>query len=601
MFKNIKNVKIKKYVPLFVFVVGLGIVAFIQNINPSFTLITTLETFVLLVMYFTIENPDLKMIEELNLAKDQAERANRAKSDFLSSMSHEIRTPLNAIVGLSEDMKSKGICPKEMNEDLEDIVSASHTLLEIVGNIMDINKIESDKMNIIESTYNFKEEVESLSRVLTIKIGDRPIEFKLNFAEDLPYELVGDKAHVKQIISNLLSNAIKYTDQGSIELNVKCINNTDTTILFISVKDTGRGIKKEDIDKLFTKFERLDVEKNTTTEGTGLGLAITKKLVLLMGGKINVQSTYGKGSIFMVELPQKIKTMSKPLETKTHKAPLKKRTKEDTNYSNMSVLIVDDNKLNIKVAKRSLEPLNFKTIDECFNGEECINIINSGKKYDIILMDIMMPVMSGETALKLLQENPNFTTPVIALTADALEGAEEKYKSEGFISYIAKPFTQDEIRIKLNSIFNFATTTIDDVDLPMSNNTKTVYVVGSSNKVSVNKDYLIDHGIDYEKGIENFGDEATYKDMLIEWLKEVDKKIQDLKDFKIKHDLENYKVLVHSIKSDARYFGFTSLAELALNHENSAKENNYNYINDKFYDLESEYNRIVSIIRAYCN
>ncbi len=372
-------------------------------------------------------------------------------------------------------------------------------------------------------------------------------------------------------------------------------------MLFISVKDTGRGIKKEDIDKLFTKFERLDVEKNTTTEGTGLGLAITKKLVGLMGGKINVQSTYGKGSIFMVELPQKIKTMSKPVEAKTKKAPLKKRTKEETNYSNMSVLIVDDNKLNIKVARRSLEPLNFKTIDECFNGEECLNIINSGKKYDIILMDIMMPVMSGETALKLLQENPSFNTPVIALTADALEGAEEKYKSEGFISYIAKPFTQDEIRIKLNSIFNFATTTIEDVDLPMSNSTKTVYVVGSDNKVTVNKDYLTSHGIDYEKGIENFGDEATYKDMLIEWLKEVDKKIQDLKDFKIKHDLENYRVLVHSIKSDAKYFGFTRLAELALAHENSAKEENYNYINDKFYDLESEYNRIVSIIRAYCN
>ncbi len=408
-----------------------------------------------MIMIFTIENPDLKMIAELNIAKDNAERANRAKSDFLSSMSHEIRTPLNAIVGLSEDMKSRDNCPEDMKEDLKDVVSASNTLLEIVGNIMDINKIESDKMEIIEIPYNFKEEITTLTRVNSVRIGDKPIELKLNIAEDIPYELIGDRGHVKQIVNNLLSNAIKYTEKGSIELTVKCINQNNICNLMITCKDTGRGIKAENINKLFTKFERLDIERNTTTEGTGLGLAITKKIVELMGGKINVESQFGQGSIFVVTLPQRINRYHEPLtDTQLlNTAEMKiKANEKKINYSNKKILLVDDNKLNIKVAKRNLEPLGFKEIDECFNGQECLDKITAGNTYDLILMDIMMPIMSGETALKKLKENVNFNTPVIALTADAIAGAKEKYQKEGFADYIAKPFTKDEIKIKLDEI-----------------------------------------------------------------------------------------------------------------------------------------------------
>ena len=404
-------------------------------------------SFALLIMYFTIENQDVKMITRLNLARDQAEKANRAKSDFLSSMSHEIRTPLNAIVGLSEDMLSKNECPASMEEDLKDVVSASRTLLEIVGNIMDISKIESDKMEIVEVPYNFKKEVTSLVRVLITRIGEKPIEFKLTIAEDIPYNLIGDKAHIKEIISNLLSNAIKYTDKGSIELTAKCINKDKICILIISVEDTGRGIRKENIEKLFRKFERLDVERNTTTEGTGLGLAITKKLVELMNGKINVESNYGRGSIFMVQIPQKIgnKNSLDDIVDEEVKPEIEKEY-----YVNKKLLIVDDNKLNIKVARRALLPFNF-IIDECYNGEECLEKVKE-KEYDLILMDIMMPIMSGETAMKNLKKL-DIKTPVIALTADAVAGAEEKYLSEGFADYIAKPFSKDQIKIKLYKIF----------------------------------------------------------------------------------------------------------------------------------------------------
>lgn len=304
LMKNIKEIQKKKSLPIYLLIVSGLISALIQNEYPDIIIITCMESFICCLMYFTIENPDMKSLQEMELAKTKLEKAYRAKSDFLSSMSHEFKTPLNIINGLCED----NLQQKDLNnimKNCNEILEASNNLIQMVDNVFSVNKLESNEIKIIENVYNLKEEIEKVTSLFINKIKTKNLNFNCIFDNNIPEKMLGDKEKIKEIVSNLLSNAIKYTNEGTITLSFKCeAINKNKLKLFINCQDSGVGIAKSDIDKIFNKFERLG-NNDSNIEGAGLGLVITNALIELMGGKIEVDSQVNKGSIFKVELLQK--------------------------------------------------------------------------------------------------------------------------------------------------------------------------------------------------------------------------------------------------------------------------------------------------------
>ena len=448
LFRNLKKIKMKKYTPIFAFMILGGVAMAVQKKYPGLQLITSLETFICYLMYFTIENPDVKLNNQLKEAKIAAEKANTAKTEFLSSMSHEIRTPLNAIVGFSNMLLEDKNLPENAKDEIKDIVMASDNLLEIVNGILDISKIEAGKLEIVNTEYDFNKVTTELIALTKGRLGDKPIELITKIDGTIPRVLYGDASRLKQICVNILTNAVKYTKEGSITFSINSVVKNNICRLIISVEDTGIGIKQENLSKLFNKFERLDLKDNITIEGTGLGLAITKKLVDLMHGKIVVQSVYGKGSKFTVSIDQRI------VKNPTIKVDAPVVKNDDIKVNNKLVLVVDDNKINLKVAERLLSTygINSECVESGFN---CLDNLKNGKKYDLILMDDMMPKMSGvETLHKIKKEISTFNTPVIALTANALTGMREKYLSDGFNDYLAKPINKDELNRIINEYLN---------------------------------------------------------------------------------------------------------------------------------------------------
>lgn len=430
---NLRNIT-KQVVPVFIFLAIAGLSAVLFYFDPEIPGVSMGLTIVNMTMYFTIENPDVQMLKKVNLAMEQAQKANQSKTDFLSSMSHEIRTPINAILGLAECIQNDSSL-KAAKEDSKDIVSASENLLEIINGILDISKIEAGRMEVVNKEYDLTDMSEKLSKLIKARIGEKPIELRVDCSKEIPAVLYGDETKLRQIMTNLLTNAVKYTESGYIDFRIGCENSDGKANLTVTVTDTGHGIREDAMNSLFDKFKRLEEDRNTHIEGTGLGLAITKQLVEMLNGSIEVHSKYGEGSTFIVRVPQKIVSFER---SKTEQAVESKKE-----YPHHKVLLVDDIALNLMVAKRILELYKVEA-DTASSGEECIEKCQS-QTYELILLDDMMPRMSGTETLKKMLENPGFSTPVVACTANAIEGMKENYINEGFSDYLAKPITKGEL------------------------------------------------------------------------------------------------------------------------------------------------------------
>lgn len=567
IFMDVKRKKLKEY--------GVVVFGFIAMIIASLweTAITFFPelpflggvalSFGLIMFLFMAGIKTVQDMLNIEQEKQMAVARSAAKANFIANMSHEIRTPINAIIGMNE-MILRENKDAAIDEYAVNIQNSSRLLLGLINDVLDFSKIEAGKMDIVETDYELAGMLSDVINAISLRAESKNLTLCTKIEETLPSVLKGDEIRIRQIMNNLLSNAVKYTKEGAITLSVKGIRMENVFHLQISVRDTGVGIKPEDIDRLFTSFQRLEEDKNRYIEGTGLGLNITKRLVDLMGGSISVESEYGEGSVFTVILPQGVS--SKMPLGKLGDRIISKKTEENTQEGALyapsaSVLIVDDNNTNLAVIKALLKRTGIQP-DLASGGRECLEMCKE-KLYDIILMDHMMPDPDGIETLHILRQDENSKnrdTKVIVLTANAIAGVAEEYIKEGFLDYLSKPVMADDLEAMLskylprNKVMNYKRS--DD---------------RFSQRVAFDKSGLLDRkaGIRFCGGREDLYKEAlevyyaqgkTYLNQLTECL--------EARDYKV------YAVIAHAIKGSSKTIGAIKLSERALRMEEAAKAEN---------------------------
>jgi len=549
-------------------------------------------------MMLDLHNTSMK----LEAALDEAQKANEAKSDFLANMSHEMRTPLNAVIGLSELCLETNDLSQDVQRDLEKINSAGMTLLKTVNDILDISKIEAGKLELVPVDYAVPSLINDTVTYNSLMICEKPIELDIDLEPDLYANLHGDELRVKQIINNLLSNAIKYTDKGTVTLSVRaerenCAECGDVW-LTIQVRDTGKGIKPQDIDKLFTNYEQLDLKTNRMIEGTGLGLPITKRLAEMMNGTIDVESEYGKGSVFTVRLAQKFisdETIGKGIAESI----------KDFDYSDSKrggsarlnriampyaqVLVVDDNATNLDVAKGLLKPYGMR-VDCVKSGQEAIDAVREEKViYNAIFMDHMMPGMDGiEAAKRIWAIGTQYakTVPIIAMTANAIAGNDQIFLDQGFSAFISKPIDISRLddalkrwvrdKTKENLYAGFQANAFSQAPGAFFEPDRRVTSRrGGLDRRKLRTRYV---GLDIEKGINRFsGDQDLYFKIIQSYVENTQQLLDSIKNVS-EENLAGYAITVHGIKGSSRGIFADMIGDAAENLELAAKSGDINYV-----------------------